>query len=91
MFENNKYVFCVMEYAPNGDLLSYLKKKQLLDEEKAKYIFYQIALAIKFLHELNIIHWDIKLDNILVDENHHCKLSDFGVSRFIEKGEVVHE
>lgn len=45
-----------MEYAPNGDLLSYLKKKQLLDEEKAKYIFYQIALAIKFLHELNIIH-----------------------------------
>ena len=46
-------------------------------------------MAIRFLHNRKIIHRDIKLDNILVNEKNRCKLCDFGVSRFLDIGECV--
>ncbi len=91
VFENSKYVFCVMEYALKGDLLSYLKKKKFIKEKESKLIFYQICLGVRYMHSNGVVHRDIKLDNILIDEKEHCKLCDFGVSRFIQKDEKIYE
>ena len=91
VFENDKFVFFVMEYASNGDLLNYLKTKTFLKENDAKYMFFQIAVGLRYMHSQNIIHRDIKLDNILLDSSFRCKLCDFGVSRVMPKNEYITE
>ena len=91
VFENEKYVFFVMEYAANSDLLHYLKDMSILGEDEAKVIFYQIASCVRYCHKLGIIHRDIKLDNILIDEHFNCKLCDFGVSRYQKYNEMINE
>lgn len=80
-----------MEYAANGDLLSFLKQKKRLDENDAKYMFFQICIGLRYIHNLNIIHRDIKLDNILLDDNYRCKICDFGVSRKMKHNEYITE
>lgn len=91
VFENKKYVFFVTEYATNGDLLKYAKSTTLMPEKEAKYMFYQIAMGLRYIHSQNIIHRDVKLDNILIDEMNRCKICDFGVSRQIDPREIVNE
>ena len=91
VFENEKFVFFVLEYAANNDLLHYLKDKTILEEDEARVIFFQIASGVRYCHKQSIIHRDIKLDNILIDEHFHCKLCDFGVSRYMKHNEIINE
>ena len=91
VFENKKYVFFITEYATNGDLLKHTKANNAIPENDAKYMFYQIAMGIKYMHQQNIVHRDIKLDNILIDEYNRCKICDFGVSRQITPKESINE
>ncbi len=85
VFENSKRVFFVMEYASSGDLLKLLAEKKILNESDAKYMFVQICTGLRYIHNQGIIHRDIKLDNILLDNKLRCKICDFGVSRLVEK------
>ena len=80
-----------MEYICEGDLLNYIKKRSRLQEPVAKFIFKQIILALKFIHENNIVHRDIKLDNILLDLDNNIKICDFGVSKIINKNDIMLE
>ncbi len=91
MFENSKNFFIVMEYASNGDLLSYVKDIGPLTEQKGRVIFRQVVEGIKHCHLKNVLHRDIKLDNILLDGEFSVKICDFGVSRFIKKGNYIRE
>jgi serine/threonine protein kinase len=72
-----------------GDLLSFVRKRQKLNEQTAKSIFRQIMDALYHIHSNNIVHRDIKLDNILIDLSNNIKICDFGVSRQIRKGEII--
>ena len=56
-----------------------------------KRIFLQILLGLIHIHKKGIIHRDIKLDNILLNENLDCKICDFGVSRVMLPNEVIYE
>ena len=91
VFENNRYVFFVLEYAQNGDLLKYVKNKSKLSESTAKRIFADIVIGLLSIHGKNVLHRDIKLDNILLDENFRPKICDFGVSRFMINEEIISE
>jgi len=91
VFENKKYLFIVLEYASQGDLLTYVKSRGKLDEKDAKRLFLQITKGIQYCHHSLILHRDVKLDNILLDENSNVKVCDFGVSRFIRKGQIINE
>ena len=91
VFENSKFVFFVMEYAANNDLLQLLKEKKQLEEDEARIFFYQIASGVRQCHRKGVVHRDIKLDNILIDENNICKICDFGVSRKMRPNELVNE
>jgi MAP/microtubule affinity-regulating kinase len=71
-----------MEYVGKQSLHSYLKSKpnRSLEEDEAKHIFQQILEALAYLHEKHIIHRDLKLENILLDENFNVKIIDYGFS-----------
>ncbi len=90
-YETKKHICIVMEYICAGDLLSYIKKRSKLSEPIAKFIFKQIILAIQFIHNHNIVHRDIKLDNILIDLDNKIKICDFGVSKRINNNEIMYE
>lgn len=51
-----------------------------MKESKIKEIFYQIVLGVKHLHDKNLYHRDIKLDNILINKDFIPKICDFGIS-----------
>ena len=90
-YETKKHICIVMEYICAGDLLTYIKKRSKLTEPVAKFIFKQIILGIKHIHDNSIIHRDIKLDNILLDLDNNIKICDFGVSRKINKDDIMFE
>lgn len=91
VFENNKYIFLVLEHVSQGDLLGFVKQKGKIDESTAKRIFAQVITGVKHCHQNNILHRDIKLDNILLDKNLSVKLCDFGVSRTMKDGQLINE
>jgi len=70
-----------MELCAGGDLLSYVRKRRKLNETLAKYLFKQIIEGIGYIHSKNILHRDIKLENILLDDKGHIKIADFGVGK----------
>ena len=81
---DNSYVFIVMEYFET-DLAKLLHNSKLFDlnENHVVTIFYNILCALNVVHTSNVIHRDIKPANILIDENCHVRICDFGLSRTI--------
>lgn len=74
--EHSYHIF-VLEYQPNGDLLEYVKKCRF-DERAARFYFGQILDAMEYLHLNGFCHRDLKIENILLDENFNLVLTDFG-------------
>jgi len=83
-FIDNRHLYLIMDYCPGGDLMNYLIQRDLLEESEARFYIAEIILCVDSLHKMNCIHRDLKPDNILIGEDGHLKLSDFGLS-FISK------
>lgn len=79
--ETKEFIFQIMQYAENGDVLQLIHRCSYIPEEKAKNIFRDISNGLKYLHNLNIAHRDLKCENILIFKNNVAVLSDFGFSR----------
>lgn len=80
--DSANHVHLVMQHVNGSSFNSYLKrqKSRILPDEDARKYFAQVVAAVGHIHSLNIIHRDIKLENILVDSNNQVKLIDFGFS-----------
>lgn len=79
--------FFVCEYAPNGTLKDYLhigERRRLIMWQK----LYEVSLGLQYLHELNIIHNDLKCDNFLIGSDGKAKVTDFGLSCIPNSAEV---
>ncbi|XP_046965611.1 PAS domain-containing serine/threonine-protein kinase isoform X2 [Vanessa cardui] len=86
VFENEKYFQMVMEKHGAGmDLFEFIERRPRLDEPLLSYIFRQIGQAVEYLHSLNILHRDIKDENVIIDNKFHVKLIDFGSATFMSK------
>ena len=79
-----------MEYIC-GDLLNFVRKRGKVPENIAKIIFKQIIEGLKYIHSKQVVHRDIKLDNILIDLKNTVKICDFGVSKILSPGTVMYE
>ncbi|MBP3374376.1 MAG: serine/threonine protein kinase [Bacteroidaceae bacterium] len=84
VFEENETAYYVMEYLPGGDLRSRIPKSGMPETEALSYIR-QIADALMFVHERNILHLDIKPSNVLFRSNGEAVLVDFGLSKHYDE------
>eukprot|EP00826_Nyctotherus_ovalis_P060367 TRINITY_DN8460_c0_g3_i1.p1 TRINITY_DN8460_c0_g3~~TRINITY_DN8460_c0_g3_i1.p1 ORF type:complete len:490 (-),score=143.26 TRINITY_DN8460_c0_g3_i1:83-1531(-) len=90
-FETEKHVLIVTELCSGQDLLNYIRKHKRLDESTAKSIFKSLIAGLHYCHTRQIVHRDIKLDNLLLTSKGELKICDFGVSRVVGRGEVMAE
>ncbi|CAK59596.1 unnamed protein product (macronuclear) [Paramecium tetraurelia] len=86
-FTEKQFRYCVFEYCANGDLNNFWKNN-LLTEQEAKTIFTQILAGMKYLAEQSIVHRDLKLDNILIDEKNTIKIADFGFAKYYNSEDI---
>jgi serine kinase len=75
-------IYIFMYLADRGCLLEFIEKNGVVSELQAKLWFRQIAYALQYLHNMNIVHRDLKLENILLSKHFNAKLSDFSFARF---------
>ncbi|BAT94788.1 hypothetical protein LR48_Vigan02g171900 [Vigna angularis] len=80
-FQDEEFLYLIMEYLPGGDMMTLLMRKDILTEDEARFYVGETVLAIESIHKHNYIHRDIKPDNLLLDRNGHMKLSDFGLCK----------
>jgi len=80
----NHGLFIGLEYADKGDLFHLVKDRKGLDESTARYLYFQALKALEYLHEKDIAHRDIKLENFLLVSTFSSiimKLADFGLAK----------
>lgn len=82
-------LFMVLEYAGGGELTKRLSVVKRMSSEEAKFTFYQLFLAVDYMHSQGITHRDLKPDNILFssegeDGQRLVKIADFGLSKFVD-------
>lgn len=80
-FQTTESLFMVIQFCSGGDLSQYLELEGQFTEKKARIYISEMICAIESLHENNIIFRDLKPDNIVLDQEGHALLTDFGLSR----------
>ncbi|QKF93680.1 serine/threonine-protein kinase [Fadolivirus algeromassiliense] len=79
-YQNDDYYFLIYEYVEGINLYQFINSKDTLDENLIRNIIIQLTNALQFLHSYNIIHCDLKLDNIVITHDLNIKVIDFDLS-----------
>lgn len=78
-FQDKDNLYFVMDYIPGGDMMSLLIRLGVFSEELTRFYIAELTCAVESVHKMGFIHRDIKPDNILIDQDGHIKLTDFGL------------
>ena len=89
IIETPKQLYLIMEYANGGELFDYIVKKTRVDEYESCNYFQQIISGIDYIHKLNIVHRDMKPENLLLDHKNKIKIVDFGLSNTFKDDEML--
>uniref|UniRef100_A0A7C9A2F7 non-specific serine/threonine protein kinase n=1 Tax=Opuntia streptacantha TaxID=393608 RepID=A0A7C9A2F7_OPUST len=76
-------IYLAMELVRGGELFAKVKKGGRLDEDLARFYFSQLISAVDFCHSRGVYHRDLKLENLLLDDQGRLKITDFGLSTFL--------
>ena len=93
IFQEENFLYFVMEFMNNGDLNTFYKAnkalQQQIPEEKLWEIFYKCLCGLKYIHDQGLIHRDIKLENLFLDDSFNIKIGDFNVSATIDENSAI--
>ncbi|KPI39435.1 Serine/threonine-protein kinase cbk1 [Cyphellophora attinorum] len=79
-FQDDKFLYLVMEYCIGGDFLGLLIRKNVLNEDVTRWYIAEMILCVEEAHRMKWIHRDVKPDNFLIGADGHLKISDFGLA-----------
>ncbi|PWN48200.1 kinase-like protein, partial [Violaceomyces palustris] len=82
-FKDPTFLYMVMDYVPGGELFTLLRKSQRFPHPVAKFYTAEVALAVDYLHQNNIVYRDLKPENILLSADGHLKITDFGFAKWV--------
>ena len=82
VMETRSLLYLVSEYASQGDIFEYIACHGRMSEALARKKFWQIVEAIDYCHAHNVVHRDLKAENLLLDANMNIKIADFGFSNY---------
>ena len=88
-FQTEERINFVMPFIPGGELFQELRRTRFFSESRAKFYIAQIALAIQYLHDKDIVYRDLKPENVLIDEKGYLRLADFGLSKKLKNDELT--
>ncbi|XP_012155666.1 serine/threonine-protein kinase PLK4 isoform X2 [Ceratitis capitata] len=91
-FQDENYVYLVLELAHNGELHRYMKQQmgRNMTEEEASSILRQVVSGLLYLHSHQIMHRDISLSNLLLSKDMHVKIADFGLATQLKRPDEKH-
>lgn len=82
-FQDNTNLYMLLEYVVGGELFSHLRRAGRFTNDMTRFYASEIVLAIEYLHSKNIVYRDLKPENLLLDQNGHVVLTDFGFAKKI--------
>ena len=86
-FQTREKLYLVCDYYNAGTLYFHLRRSKCFPEARCRFYAAELVSALSHLHANNIIYRDLKLENVLMDHEGHCALTDFGLSKQdIDKG-----
>ena len=88
-FQDKDNLYLILDYFSGGDLRFYLNKNVQFNEKQIKFLVSNIILSLKYLHQNNILHRDMKPENLVFDEKGYLNLTDFGISKKIKKNRQI--
>ncbi|EXJ87312.1 CAMK/CAMKL/KIN4 protein kinase [Capronia epimyces CBS 606.96] len=92
MVETERYIGIILEYASGGELFDYILNHRYLKDPAARRLFAQLVSGVGYLHKNGIVHRDLKLENLLLDQNRNIIITDFGFANtFDPKDELSDE
>jgi len=83
-FEDKDFVYIILELCRRRSLMELHKRRKAITEPETRYFMKQILLGVKYLHDNKIIHRDLKLGNIFLNDNMEIKLGDFGLATKVD-------
>jgi len=90
VIETSTVLCIVMEYCENGELYDLIVNNfQNFTNDDKKKIFKELVEAVKYLHENNISHRDLKVENVLLDKDNNVKLADFNLATRFQPNELI--
>ncbi|XP_043355124.1 ribosomal protein S6 kinase-related protein isoform X4 [Dermochelys coriacea] len=86
-WQGQRHLFIMCTYCSTGDLYTLWASSGCFAEATIRLFAAELVLVLGYLHDLGIVHRDVKMENVLLDERGHLKLTDFGLSRHLRRGE----